>query len=203
MDNLQKPDTAPHKFNPALLLFLLFPLMGIVAALATSRSATSSAAPVPPPVAFTPTTLIGSAAPDFALSSLDGKTVQLSSYRGQWVYLNFWATWCAPCRQELPVYQQLLSGAFGDYQGKLAFLAVDQNETVDTVNAYLKEYNFHLPVVLDPDAKATNLYGILNLPITFIIDPQGVLRYEHIGAMTPEYLQQYLQDEFGSVGYVF
>src|SRR5579864_3007208 len=203
MDNPQKPDTTSHKFNPALLLFLLFPLMGIVAALATGRSATSNAAPVPPPVAFTPTTLIGSAAPDFALSGLDGKAVQLSSFRGQWVYLNFWATWCAPCRQELPVYQELLSGEFGDYRGKLAFLAVDQNETADTVNAYLKKYNFHLPIVLDPDAKATNLYGILNLPITFIIDPQGVLRYEHIGAMTPDYLQRYLQDEFGSVGYVF
>lgn len=202
MDNLQKPQSA-NKFNPALLLFLLFPVMGIVAALITSRSAASSAAPVPPPIAFTPTTLVGSAAPDFALPTLDGKTVQLSSFRGQWLYLNFWATWCAPCRQELPVYQQLLSGNFGDYRGKLAFLAIDQNETADAVNAYLKEYNFHVPVALDPDAKATNLYGILNLPITFIIDPQGVLRYEHIGAMTTDYLQRYLQDEFGSVGYVF
>src|SRR5258708_17184270 len=84
VDNPQKPDTAPHKFNPALLLFLLFPLMGIVAALATSRSATSNAAPVPPPVAFTPTTLIGSAAPDFALPGLDRKTVHLISYPQHW-----------------------------------------------------------------------------------------------------------------------
>ena len=108
-----------------------------------------------------------------------------------------------PCRQELPIYQELLSGGFGDYQGKLALLAVDQNETADTVSAYLKKYGFRVPVALDPDAQATNLYGILNLPVTFIIDPQGILRYEHIGAMTPDYLQRYLQDEFGSFGYVF
>src|SRR5258708_23733501 len=129
MDNSQKsaPDKV-NKLNPALLLFLLFPLLGIIAALVTSRSTSSSAAPVRPPRAFTPTTLVGSAAQDFSLPGLDGKTVQLSSYRGQWLYLNYWATWCARCRQELPIYQELLSGGFGDYQGKLALLAVDQNE---------------------------------------------------------------------------
>ena len=193
----------PRKLNPALLLFLIFPILGIVAAVVTTHPTGPVSAPVPPPVAFQPTTLIGTAAPDFSLQTPDGKMVKLSSLRGQWVYLNFWATWCAPCRQEMPIFQQLMRGGYGDYKGKLTVLGVDQNESASAVTSYMNEYGFKVPVVLDPDAKVANIYGILNMPITFVIDPQGVLRYQQIGQMTPDYLRLYLKDEFGSTGYVF
>src|SRR5512147_1372692 len=114
------------KINPVLLLFLIFPIMGIVAALAIGgQRGQQSGVLVPPVVGYTPNrTIVGSAAPDFTLKTPAGQTIQLSSLRGQWVFLNFWATWCPPCRNEMPTFQQLLDGRFGTQKDKVTVLAV-------------------------------------------------------------------------------
>jgi cytochrome c biogenesis protein CcmG, thiol:disulfide interchange protein DsbE len=116
----------------------------------------------------------------------------LSSLQGQWVFLNFWATWCPPCKQEMPTFQGLLDGKFGTPL-KFTVLAVDNAESVDVVQSYLDGLNLKIPVVLDSERDAARLYGIVQMPMTFIIDPAGVVRAEHLGEMTPDYLKEYLR----------
>ncbi|MEP7289985.1 MAG: redoxin domain-containing protein [Chloroflexota bacterium] len=186
---------APNKISPVLLVFLIFPLLGIVAAFATGRPTSGTTDIVPPPAYFRPTTLVGRAAPDFTLQHPDGSPIQLNSLRGQWVFLNFWATWCPPCQQEMPTFQKFLDGGYGDYKGKATVLAVNRVETADQVNGFLKDRALKVPVALDSDATVHNQYGILNLPVTLLIDPSGVVRYEQIGEMTPDLLMRYLAAE--------
>jgi peroxiredoxin len=185
---------APTKISPILLLFLIFPLLGLVAAFFTLRgNAANNVAITPPPAYFTPTTRIGSVAPDFALKTLNGTSLTLSSQRGKWVFLNFWATWCPPCRLEMPTFQKLITGGFGGYQNQVTVLAVNRVETAQQITTFMQQYNLTVPVVMDEDAKINNLYGVLNLPVTFIIDPSGVVRDQVIGEMTADLIQQYLK----------
>src|SRR5262249_25413637 len=97
----QSEQSSGKKLNPAILIFLLLPLLGIVGALAINdprRQTTSTL--LPPVVGYTPERrVVDNPAPDFELKTLQGSSVKLSSLRGQWVFLNFWATWCPPCRQ--------------------------------------------------------------------------------------------------------
>ncbi|HLY27187.1 MAG TPA: redoxin domain-containing protein [Aggregatilineales bacterium] len=188
-----------HGLNPILLLFLIFPVLGIVAAIVTGLTGRQSAgSAVPPPAYFTPTTLVGSLAPDFTLQTPDGGSVSLASLRGKWVFLNFWATWCGPCREEMPVFQQTLDGRFGDYKSQLAILGVDRAEDAGTVKAFLHGLKVSVPVGLDSDGQVNNSYGVLQLPETFVIDPSGKVRYWQVGEMTEDLTRQYLQKELGS-----
>ncbi len=188
------------RINPALLLFLVFPAMSIVAALAIgSGRSRDMGVQVPPPVGYTPAvSLVNTLAPDFALQKPDGQSIRLSSLRGQWVFLNFWATWCAPCREEMPTFQKLLDGGFGPANGKLTVLAVDYLETTDKVNAFFDEFKLTIPAVIDQDGAVGRLYGVVQLPVTFVIDPAGFIRYEQLGQMTPELLKDYLSRQ-GSI----
>ncbi len=195
MNEQQKPPAG--KINPVLLLFLIFPIMGIVAALAIGgQRAQNQGGLVPPVVGYTPNRkIVGNPAPDFTLQTPAGKSIQLSSLRGQWVFLNFWATWCPPCRQEMPTFQQLLDGKFGPVKDKVTVLAVDALESAEQVNGFLRDLNLAVPVALDSDGTVNRLYGIVNLPITFVVDPAGVVRYEQLGEMTPNLLQKYLAQQ--------
>jgi peroxiredoxin len=185
-----------QKINPVILLFLIFPLMGIIVGFSVARERAGTAVtPVPVVVGYTPERgLIGSTAPDLSLKTPNGDTVKLSSLRGQWVFLNFWATWCPPCQQEMPTFQRLLNGEFGAVKGKLTVLAIDQLETPDQVKRFLNERKLSIPTVIDSDVTATRLYGVVQLPITFVIDPKGIVRYEQLGEMTPELLKAYLKE---------
>jgi peroxiredoxin len=197
---MEQPPAASErqgKINPVLLLFLIFPLMGIVAAFAIGGQRAGNTGPLAPPVVgYTPyRKIVGNPAPDFTLQTPGGQSIQLSSLRGQWVFLNFWATWCPPCRNEMPTFQRLLNGGFGAAQGKVTVLAVDLLESADQVNGYLKELSLAVPVALDSDGAVNRLYGVVQLPITFVIDPSGVVRREQIGEMTPRLLQGYLDEQ--------
>ncbi len=190
MDN---QPVANAKIHPALLVFLIFPIMGIVAAIVIGGQRNPGSALVPPAVGYTPSQkLIGNPAPDFALQSPSGESIRLSSLRGRWVFLNFWATWCPPCRQEMPTFQRFLDGEFGPYAGKATVLAVDTLESADQVKSFLTELKLNIPVGLDSDGAVNRLYAVVQLPMTFVVDPSGVLRYEQIGEMTPDLLKKYL-----------
>lgn len=134
-----------------------------------------------------PQPVVGSPAPDFALPALDGEQVRLSDLRGQRVLLNFWATWCGPCRQEMPAIQARYN------HGDFAVLAVDFGETRQQVQNFVNEIGVDLPVVLDADGSVQELYRVRGYPTTFFIDTKGVIRLFHIGEMTAEDIDSYLQ----------
>lgn len=185
MDNNQPaPRAHPNKISPALLLFLTFPVMGIIVALIIAGERGRDIV-VPG--------LVNRPAPDFTVHLLSGQAIQLSSLRGRWVFLNFWATWCPPCRQEMPTFQKLLDGGFGPVAGKVTVLAVDALESADSVTAFLNELHLTVPVGLDSDGAVNRLYGVVQLPVTFVIDPTGVIRYKQLGLLTPDLLKEYLR----------
>ena len=122
---------------------------------------------------------IGNRAIDFELQTLDGKIVKLSDLRGKPVLLNFWATWCGPCRFEMPFLQEVNDS----YSAKgLVLLAVDIGENSATVQKFMTDLNLSLTVPMDTTAKVAKSYGILNIPSTFIIDKDGIIRGKVVGA---------------------
>jgi thiol-disulfide isomerase/thioredoxin len=172
-------------------VFLIFPLFGIIVALSLALTGPGGllATPPPTPTPFIPpdTGLIDQPAPNFELTGLDGASYRLSSFRGRVVFINFWATWCEPCKKELPAMQQ-----FAGENDRAAVLAINVDEPVDTVQTFLTEFGAtELTVLLDPDLTAYDAYGVNRLPITFVVDPGGVIRYAHVGEITLDDLNAY------------
>ena len=119
-------------------------------------------------------------APDFTLSDMDESAHTLSDLRGNYVLVNFWATWCPPCRKEMPslesLYQQYRDRSF-------RVLAVNQWENQDHVFSYMGELDVFpsFPILFDPNSEVSERYGVRGLPTSFIIDPQGRIIYRAIG----------------------
>ncbi len=128
---------------------------------------------------------IGSNAPDFTVQDAQSK-VTLSQYRGQVVVLNFWATWCPPCVEEMPslVEMQRRMKAKG-----VTVLAVSVDVDDSAYRQFVKDHNVNLLTVRDPDQKSSGLYGTFKFPETYVVDRNGVVRRKFIGAVdwtTPE-----------------
>jgi peroxiredoxin len=120
----------------------------------------------------------GLKAPDFTLPTLDGKEVKLSDYAGKIVFLNIWATWCAPCKEEMPSMQKL----FELMRGKdFVMLTMSIDEKKETVEAFMKENKLTLPVALDQQQKVSPLYRITGVPESYIIDKSGMVIHHLIG----------------------
>jgi peroxiredoxin len=117
-------------------------------------------------------------APDFALKDIDGKTHRLSDYRGRPVIVNFWATWCPPCRKEMPSMQRAWETI--EQQG-IAMLAVNVGEDEDTIFAFTANYPVEFPLLMDMDSKIVQQWSVRGLPTTFVVDPRGRLAYRAIG----------------------
>jgi len=119
------------------------------------------------------------AAPDFALPQPDGPDLRLSSYRGKVVLLDFWATWCDPCREEIPHLVELQQ-RYGD-RG-LQIIGISMDDSIEPVSPFYQQFHMNYPVVMG-SAKTGELYGgVLGLPITFLIDRDGRIYSKHIGA---------------------
>ncbi len=124
---------------------------------------------------------IGNLAPDFTLKDLRGQEVRLSSFRGQPVLLNFWATWCGPCVEELPEIQQVAD----DHEAvapDLVVLAVDLQEASGKVGQFVTEHRYTFPVLLDVARLAGNAYKISAIPTTYFLDAAGVIRDVQVGS---------------------
>lgn len=121
----------------------------------------------------------GEKAPDFSLTTLDGKKVQLSDYRGKVVVLDFWATWCAPCVESIPHLNALQK----TYAAKgLVVLGVSVDKAPDaSVRAFARKQRIRYPVLLDPAFRAGELYGASSIPLVYIIGKDGAVRAIHIG----------------------
>jgi thiol-disulfide isomerase/thioredoxin len=122
---------------------------------------------------------IGYTAPDFALEDLDGRVYRLSDHRGQVVLLNFWATWCGPCRIEMPTLQAIQE----DYANRdFQLLAVAGDlEGAEVVGPYMKSLGLTFPGLLDAAGKVEDLYFVNALPMSFLLDRNGVIVYKLVG----------------------
>ena len=126
-------------------------------------------------------------APDFDLKTVDGRAVKLSDYRGQVVLLNTWATWCPPCRAEMPQ----LEAYYREHQSEgFVVLAVNSEESSETVAAFLQSQDFTFPVVLDPEGTVMSHYAVRGLPTSFFIDRKGMVRGMWTGQLTSDQLQR-------------
>jgi len=116
---------------------------------------------------------VGSLAPDFLLENLDGSEVRLSDYRGQPIVLNFWATWCAPCRKEIPQFVDAYERFRGD---GLVIIGVNLQEGKSIARGYVEDYGMEFPVAIDVDGEVGDAYRLLGLPVTYFIGRDGVVR---------------------------
>ncbi|HMK66103.1 MAG TPA: TlpA disulfide reductase family protein [Thermodesulfobacteriota bacterium] len=122
---------------------------------------------------------IGEAAPDFRLSALGGKSVSLSDYKGKVVFLNIWASWCPPCREEMPSMEALYNKLKG-MPFEMIAVSIDQSGE-ETVGSFAAQFGLTFPVLLDPESKTYRLYGLTGVPETFIVDKNGVIIQKIIG----------------------
>jgi thiol-disulfide isomerase/thioredoxin len=117
---------------------------------------------------------------DFSLSLLEGETKSLSSFKGKVVFLNFWATWCGPCRVEMPSMESVYK-KFND-KG-LEILAVNCSEDQATVRSFMKNEGFTFPALLDLDGRVSLNYGVQSIPTTFLIDRDGMIVLRLVGSI--------------------
>ncbi|MFN8465983.1 MAG: TlpA disulfide reductase family protein [Caldilineaceae bacterium] len=122
---------------------------------------------------------VGRVAPDFTLQALDGTTFRLSEQRGKPVVLNFWATWCGPCQNELPAIQKAAEH-FGD---DVVFVGVDQGEKSEVVQSFADKLGLTFTIPMDTDGTIGYNYGVQGLPTTFFIDRNGVVQSLWMGEM--------------------
>ena len=125
--------------------------------------------------------IAGLAAPDFTLENLQGEKVRLSDLRGKVVIVNFWATWCPPCRLEMPSMEALYQTFKED---DLVLLAVNvEQDGRESVDRFLQENPYSFPILFDEDAQVQNAYGVFQFPESFIIDRNGIVVKKVIGAI--------------------
>jgi cytochrome c biogenesis protein CcmG/thiol:disulfide interchange protein DsbE len=127
-----------------------------------------------------PSPLIGKPAPPFTLPLFDGKTIRLEELRGKVVFLNFWASWCPPCRAEA----RTLEAAWQSQKDRgVVFVGVAIQDSESDAKAFLQEFAVTYPNGRDQSGKIAIDYGVWGIPETFFIDPEGRITYKHIGAL--------------------
>lgn len=122
----------------------------------------------------------GNIAPDFTLKDLDGKIIKMSDFRGKPVVVNFWATWCLPCKEEMPAIEK----AYQKYKGEVVFIGVDMKEDAETVRNFVKQYGYSWIFLLDSAGQAATNYRVSAVPETYFVDKDGIVRDFQIGAIT-------------------
>jgi thiol-disulfide isomerase/thioredoxin len=133
------------------------------------------------PVGNQPASDFQQPAPDFQLETLNGEEVSLSDLRGKPVLLNFWATWCGPCRLEMPLLQEIYEDPGWSERG-LVIIAVNLKESGATVQKFVEENNYSFAVLLDISGRVGTLYNTRYIPTTYFIDKDGIIKDIRVGA---------------------
>ena len=135
-------------------------------------------------------TRIGKPAPEFAMRLLDGGEFRLSDHQGVPLVINFWASWCPPCRQESPAFERQWR-RYGD--SGIQFVGVDIQDDVSDAEAYVREFGLTFPNGLDPDGKITIDYGVIGLPVTFFVGYSGIVEGRWVGAIPEDKLEEWVK----------
>ena len=133
------------------------------------------------------------AAPDFTVFTVDGEEVHLADYAGKPAVINFWATWCGPCRSELPAFERMYAAYGEEIQFLMVNLTDGQRETVEGVEAFLEENGYTFPVFYDTEYSGAIAYGASSIPMTVFVLADGTLAGGYRGAITEEVLEQSIQ----------
>lgn len=127
---------------------------------------------------------------DFTLMDLDGNEISLSDFNRKVLILNFWATWCPPCREEIPDFVEV----YNEYESKdVQFIGVS-NEDISTLKSFVENYDISYPILID-DANIMGKWGIRAIPTTFVFDKNGQIIFKNVGMMTGEQLKNIIEDE--------
>jgi len=150
------------------LIFLILICSGIIIALISIK-----------PTHSPKITTVGGTTPDFELTDLSNDKIKLTDRKGSVIFINFWATWCTSCIDEMPSIERLSRIFSGNARFKLVTILYKDEE--DRAISYMKQNDYTFPVYLNPDESAAKLFGITGVPETFIIDKKGILRHKVIG----------------------
>lgn len=137
---------------------------------------------------------VGQSAPDFQVVDLQGNPVKLSDYRGQKVMINFWTTWCNVCKAEMPHVEKLYEYYKDQSVMILSVNVTSQERNTQDVERYVDHRELSFPIVLDEAGKVSERYRVAAYPTTFIVDASGVIRRQHVGAISFESMRKALQD---------
>jgi peroxiredoxin len=161
-----------NRLKSMILIGVIAAALGIYAVVQLQKTSDRSASQ--------PLVAVGLPAPDFALPGLDGSTVRLSDFRGKVVFLNIWATWCSPCREEMPSMEKLYQEMKG-LPFEILAVSIDIRGA-KVVGPFMAELKLSFPALLDPQGTVGRLYGTTGVPESFIIDQDGIITAKVIGA---------------------
>lgn len=171
-----------------LLIALLVAVCAVIFLLPTGEQTTAAPAPqteAEDEVAATTLVKVGEMAPDFTVTMFDGSTVTLSELKGKVVWLNFWATWCPPCREELKRVQQDVIDRYADEQ--FVFLPISRGETCETVAAFREQQGYAFAMGLDPERAIYDRFASNYIPRNFLIDKEGRVAMVTVGYEPEEF----------------
>lgn len=178
------PSAAPRRRLPRRLVVALWLPVGIAAVILLL---TVSIARPPGPI---DSPIVGRPAAAFELQALDGTRVSLAALHGSPVVVNFWASWCLPCRDEAP----MLVAADAEYRAKgVRIIGIVYQDSVENAREFMRRYGQTYPGLLDPDGRTAIDYGVRGIPETFFIDAAGIVRSRQLGALTADALRRQIE----------
>ena len=131
-----------------------------------------------------------SQAVDFTLKDLNDQKISLSDYKGKKVFVNFWATWCPPCKYEMPFINEIYKE-----NKDIEILTISSNESKNIVEKYIKQNNYEFKVLLDTDSKVATKYRAYSIPLSILIDEDGNIIKTHNGAMNKDQLKEFISND--------
>lgn len=134
----------------------------------------------------------GQVAPDFTLTTLNGDSVSLSDYKGKKVILNFWATWCPPCKAEMPHMQNFYE-AYGEDVEILAVNLTDKDNGIDRIQQFITDYELTFTVPLDESGEVGTTYQAITIPTSYILTTEGTIQHKIVGPMDERMMEQLIQ----------